>query len=182
VRESAQRSQRTHLPARRNALADVAAYVPERFPNNCNDRRLTEGQLLRSASVKRKQCGSPTKHCCANLNNPDYPPATVERWDPAHAESGFNDFVNDDRLLFCVPRNRNAPLDLSPFTHHLSLTANRAVSSVVERLVYTEPGRNSLTLSKTTLSFLGLPRTMGVVYLTLSEMCWKVFGGVQSGG
>src|SRR4029077_17372765 len=30
------------------------AYVPERFPNNCDDRRLTEGQLLRSASVKGK--------------------------------------------------------------------------------------------------------------------------------
>src|SRR5246127_938727 len=42
-------------------------YVPKRFPNNCNDRRLTEGQLLRSASVKRKPCGSPTKNCCANL-------------------------------------------------------------------------------------------------------------------
>src|SRR4029077_5664001 len=39
----------------------------ERFPNNCNDRRLTEGQLLRRASVKRKPCGSPTKNCCANL-------------------------------------------------------------------------------------------------------------------
>jgi hypothetical protein len=34
------------------------AYVPERFPNNCDDRRLTEGQLLRSASVKRKPCGA----------------------------------------------------------------------------------------------------------------------------
>jgi hypothetical protein len=33
-------------------------YVPERFPNNCDDRRLTEGQLLRSASVKRKPCGA----------------------------------------------------------------------------------------------------------------------------
>ena len=43
------------------------AYVPVRFPNNCNDRRLTEGQLLRSASVKRKPCGSPTKNGCANL-------------------------------------------------------------------------------------------------------------------
>ena len=43
------------------------AYVPERFPNHCNDRRLTEGQLLRSASVKRKPCGSPTKNGCANL-------------------------------------------------------------------------------------------------------------------
>jgi hypothetical protein len=43
----------------RHVLSTVAlifrcmAYVPERFPNNCNDRRLTEGQLLRSASVKR---------------------------------------------------------------------------------------------------------------------------------
>ena len=43
------------------------AYVPVRFPNNCNDRRLTEGQLLCSASVKRKPCGSPTKNGCANL-------------------------------------------------------------------------------------------------------------------
>jgi len=31
------------------------------------DRRLTEGQLLRRASVKRKACGSPTKNGCANL-------------------------------------------------------------------------------------------------------------------
>ena len=57
----------------RHVLSTVAlifrcmAYVPVRFPNNCNDRRLTEGQLLRSASVKRKPCGSPTKNCCANL-------------------------------------------------------------------------------------------------------------------
>src|SRR5260370_25441409 len=57
----------------RHVFATVAlifrcvAYVPERFPNNCNDRRLTEGQLLRSASLKRKPCGSPTKNCCANL-------------------------------------------------------------------------------------------------------------------
>src|ERR1700756_2537528 len=57
----------------RHVFATVAlifrcvAYVPERFPNNCNDRRLTEGQLLRSASVKRKLCGSPTKYGCANL-------------------------------------------------------------------------------------------------------------------
>jgi hypothetical protein len=43
------------------------AYIPERFRNNRNDRRLTEGQLLRSASVKRKPCGSPTKNGCANL-------------------------------------------------------------------------------------------------------------------
>src|SRR5262249_7393776 len=43
------------------------AYVPHRFPNNCDSRRLTEGQLLRSASVKRKSCGSPTKNGCANL-------------------------------------------------------------------------------------------------------------------
>ena len=43
------------------------ADVPVRFPNNSNDRRLTEGQLLCSASVKRKPCGSPTKNCCANL-------------------------------------------------------------------------------------------------------------------
>src|SRR5262249_61717808 len=43
------------------------AYVPHRFPNNGNDRRLTEGQLLRRASVKRKPCGSPTKNGCANL-------------------------------------------------------------------------------------------------------------------
>src|SRR5678816_4038402 len=57
----------------RHVLSTVAlifrgmADVPERFPNNCNDRRLTEGQLLGSASVKRKPCGSPTKNCCANL-------------------------------------------------------------------------------------------------------------------
>src|SRR5262249_52446163 len=57
----------------RHVLATVAlifrrmAYVPKRFPNNCNDRRLTEGQLLRSASVKGKPCGSPAKNCCANL-------------------------------------------------------------------------------------------------------------------
>src|SRR5215831_14828709 len=57
----------------RHVLSTVAlifrcmAYVPERFPNNCNDRRLTEGQLLRSATVKRKPCGSPTKNGCANL-------------------------------------------------------------------------------------------------------------------
>src|ERR1700756_2211337 len=57
----------------RHVFATVAlifrcmAYVPERFPNNCNDRRLTEGQLLRSASVKGKPCGSPTKNGCANL-------------------------------------------------------------------------------------------------------------------
>ena len=44
----------------RHVLSTVAllfrcmAYVPERFPNNCNDRRLTEGQLLRSASVKKE--------------------------------------------------------------------------------------------------------------------------------
>ena len=43
------------------------AYVPHRFPNNCNDRRFTEGQLLCRASVKRKPCESPTKNGCANL-------------------------------------------------------------------------------------------------------------------
>src|SRR5215471_12811439 len=43
------------------------AYVPHRFPNNCNDRRLSEFQRLRSASVKRKPSGSPTKNACANL-------------------------------------------------------------------------------------------------------------------
>jgi hypothetical protein len=45
------------------------------------------------------------------VNNPDCAPVTVERRNPAHAETGSNDFVNDDRLLFCAPRNRNAPLD-----------------------------------------------------------------------
>src|SRR5262245_47924345 len=56
----------------RHILSTVAlifrsmAYVPERFADHCNDRRLTEGQLLRSASVKRKPCGSPTKKGCAN--------------------------------------------------------------------------------------------------------------------
>src|SRR5882724_7853387 len=43
------------------------AYIPVRFADHRNDRRLTEGQLLRSASVKRKPCGSPTKNGCANL-------------------------------------------------------------------------------------------------------------------
>jgi hypothetical protein len=43
------------------------ADVPVRFHNNCNDKRLTEDQLLCSANVKRKPCGSPTKNCCANL-------------------------------------------------------------------------------------------------------------------
>jgi len=33
------------------------AYIPVRFADHRNDRRLTEGQLLRSASVKRKPCG-----------------------------------------------------------------------------------------------------------------------------
>src|SRR5262245_44547632 len=43
------------------------AYIPERFADHCNDRRLTEGQLLHIASVKRKPCGSPTKIGCVNL-------------------------------------------------------------------------------------------------------------------
>src|SRR5262245_57966369 len=43
------------------------AYIPVRFPNNCNDRRLTEFQRLRRASVKRKPCGSPTKNGRANI-------------------------------------------------------------------------------------------------------------------
>src|SRR4029453_9851450 len=57
----------------RHVFATVAlilrcmAYVPIRFPDDCNDRRFTEGQLLRRASVKRKACGSPTKNGCANL-------------------------------------------------------------------------------------------------------------------
>src|SRR6516165_4921663 len=57
----------------RHVLSTVAlifrsmAYIPECFADHCNDRRLTEGQLLRSASVKRKPCGSPTKNRCANL-------------------------------------------------------------------------------------------------------------------
>src|SRR5262245_51735730 len=57
----------------RHVFATVAlifrsmTYVPERFPDHCNDRRFTEGQLLRRASVKRKPRGSPTKNCCANL-------------------------------------------------------------------------------------------------------------------
>src|SRR5215467_482148 len=66
---------RMNFPHRvvRHVLATVAlifrcmAYVPHRFPNNRNDRRLTEGQLLRTASVKRKPCWSPTKNGCANL-------------------------------------------------------------------------------------------------------------------
>src|SRR5262249_1191932 len=48
-------------------LLRCMAYVPHRFPNNCNDRRLTVFQRLRSASVKRKPCGSPTKNGCANF-------------------------------------------------------------------------------------------------------------------
>src|SRR5215475_1811689 len=43
------------------------AYLPHRFPNDCNDRRFTEFQRLRSASVEGKPCGSPTKNGCANL-------------------------------------------------------------------------------------------------------------------
>src|ERR1700745_902905 len=47
----------------RHVFATVAlifrcvAHVPERFPDNCNDRRLAEGQLLRSASVKGNGVG-----------------------------------------------------------------------------------------------------------------------------
>ena len=48
-------------------LLRCMTYVPHRFPNNCNDRRLTEFQRLRRARVKRKPCGSPTKNSCANL-------------------------------------------------------------------------------------------------------------------
>src|SRR5215472_7602222 len=57
----------------RHVLSTVAlifrsmAYIPERFADHCNDRRLAEGQLLRGARVKRKPCGSPTKNACANL-------------------------------------------------------------------------------------------------------------------
>src|SRR5262249_40050656 len=58
----------------RHVLSPVAlifrsmAYIPERFAkNHCNDRKLTEFQLLRRASVKRKPCWSPTKNGCANL-------------------------------------------------------------------------------------------------------------------
>ena len=57
----------------RHVFATVAsifrsmAYVPVRFADDCNDGRLTEGQLLRSASVKRKPCWRPTKNCCANV-------------------------------------------------------------------------------------------------------------------
>src|SRR5262245_38975774 len=57
----------------RHVLSTVAlifrsmAYIPERFADHCNDRRFTEGQLLRRASVKRKPCGSPTKNGCANF-------------------------------------------------------------------------------------------------------------------
>src|SRR5215475_13634845 len=43
------------------------AYIPERFADHCNDSEIDRGQLLRSASVKRKPCGSPTKNGCANL-------------------------------------------------------------------------------------------------------------------
>src|SRR5262245_24759732 len=48
-------------------LLRCMAYVPHRFPNNCDDRGFTEFQRLRSASVKGKPCGSPTKNGCANL-------------------------------------------------------------------------------------------------------------------
>ena len=43
------------------------AYIPIRLADHRNGRRLTEGQLLGSASVKRKPCWSPTKNGCANL-------------------------------------------------------------------------------------------------------------------
>jgi hypothetical protein len=56
-----------HVSATVALIFRCMAYVPVRFPNNCNHRRLTEAQLLRSASVKRKPCGSPTKNGCANL-------------------------------------------------------------------------------------------------------------------
>jgi len=57
-------------------LLRCMAYVPHRFPNNCNDRRLTEFQRLRRASVKRKPCGVQLKtvvrishHCgCAGIS------------------------------------------------------------------------------------------------------------------
>ena len=45
----------------------VPGLHPSTLSDHCNDRRLTEGQLLRSASVKRKPCGSPTKNGSANL-------------------------------------------------------------------------------------------------------------------
>src|SRR5690348_10984438 len=44
----------------RHVLSTVAlifrsmAYIPHRFPDNCNDRRFTEDQFLCRASVKRK--------------------------------------------------------------------------------------------------------------------------------
>ena len=47
-----------HVPSTIALIFRSMAYVPERFPNNCDDRRLAEGQLLRSASVKRKPCGA----------------------------------------------------------------------------------------------------------------------------
>jgi hypothetical protein len=74
------------------------AYVPVRFPNYCNDRRLTEGQLLRSVSVKRKPCGSPTKNGCANLT-----PLWFCRYltdnDAGFVTSRSQLSTNDDQLL-----------------------------------------------------------------------------------
>src|SRR5215468_3795040 len=61
----------------RHVLSTVAlifgsmAYIPERFADHCDDRRLTEGQFLRRASVKRKPCGSHFGWCdgldCARI-------------------------------------------------------------------------------------------------------------------
>ena len=65
VRNCRENSQ--HVFATVVLLFGSMAYIPERFADDCNDRRLTEGQLLRSASVKRKPCGSPTKNGGANL-------------------------------------------------------------------------------------------------------------------
>src|SRR6516165_4834732 len=56
-----------HVSATVSLIFRCMAYIPVRFADHCDDRRLTEGQLLRSASVKRKPHGSPTKNGCANL-------------------------------------------------------------------------------------------------------------------
>src|SRR5215831_9122808 len=55
-----------HVLATVVLLFRCMAYVPHRFPNNCNDRRFTEFQRLRSGSMKRKPRGSPTENGCAN--------------------------------------------------------------------------------------------------------------------
>lgn len=45
-----------------------------------------------------------------------------------------------------------------------------------------ESGQNSLTLSQRLISVVSLVKTREPLYLTLSEVCSEIFGGVQSGG